>query len=89
MTTKSEIDKMIKKHQPEDGWNFYGRMSDVGNPAVGRKIAESSCALQELVNHLLDSGVSQEDFAWTVYGSRHAKAPNYGEELRRYISSEF
>jgi hypothetical protein len=86
MTTKKEIDNIVKKNAPKEGWLFSVFQAEASRPGIGDRIAASSAALQEVIYDLLEAGVDQGLFVWTVYGPHKQPEKNFVSELRRYIS---
>jgi hypothetical protein len=86
MTTKKEINGIVKKHAPKDGWMFFAFQADAERPGIGDRIAASSAALQEVIHGLLKAGVDHGLFVWTVYGPHKRPEKNFKAELMRYIS---
>jgi hypothetical protein len=86
MATKKEINAIVTRNTPEEGWMFFAFQSQAGQEGVGDRIAASNTALQEVVNDLLEKGINHRLFNWTVYGPHKRPEKNFETELRRYIS---
>jgi hypothetical protein len=86
MATKKEINAIVTRNTPEEGWMFFAFQSQAGQEGIGDRIATSDSCLQEVVNDLLKEGIDQETFLWTIFGPRKRPEKNFKSELRRYIS---
>jgi len=86
MATKKEINAVIKKNAPLEGWVFYVFQSESGLKDIGCRIAASEAALQKVVNDLLKKEVDHKMFHWSVYGPHKRPENNFKTELRKYIS---
>jgi hypothetical protein len=86
MATKKEINAIVARNTPEEGWMFFAFQSQAGLEGLGDRIAASNTALQEVVNDLLEVGIDHETFLWTIFGPRKQPEKNFASELRRYIA---